>query len=234
MEAPDEPDTVYINPEPLIHTANVLYLFAFMVRDILWLRIFTVVAASCLIPYFYLQPTPLMTPIYWNIVFTAINLLWITRLLLERRPIKLSTEEQRLCELVFRTMTPREMIKMLGLGSWKTAAADECLIGRGVPLDQLMVIYSGKACAEVDGKYIAELQPGQFIGGISYITEETAPANVVSLEPMRYISWPKAKLKDFMTKNPELHTALQTTLAIDLTKWLRASWARMGQKSAPG
>jgi hypothetical protein len=30
----------------LIHAANVLYLFAFMVRDILWFRILSVVAAA--------------------------------------------------------------------------------------------------------------------------------------------------------------------------------------------
>ena len=67
---------------------------------------------------------------------------------------------------------------------------------------------------------------GQFIGSISYITEEAAPVNIVSLEPTRYVSWPKTKLKDFMKKNPDLYTALQTTLAVDLTKWLEASWAR--------
>ncbi len=212
--------------EILIHAANLLYLFAYMVRDILWLRILTVIAASCLVPYFYLQPTPLMTAIYWNLAFTALNLWWIVRLFLERRPVKLSGEEQRLCELVFRTMTPREMIKILKLGSWETATANECLVERGTPLDRLMVIYSGKACAEVDGRNVTELRPGQFIGGISYITEETAPANIISLEPTRYMSWPKAKLRDFMKKNPDLHTALQTTIAVDLTKWLEASWVR--------
>ena len=97
------------NFELLIHAANVLYMFAFMVRDILWLRLLTVVAATCLIPYFYFRPEPLMAPIYWNLAFTALNIFWIVRLLLERRPVKLSEEEQRLCELVFRTMRPREM-----------------------------------------------------------------------------------------------------------------------------
>jgi hypothetical protein len=182
----------------LIHVANVLYLFAFMMRDVLWLRILTVIAASCLIPYFYFRPEPLLTPIYWNLVFTALNIYWIARLLLERRPVKLSEEEQKLCELVFRTMRPREMIK----------------------------IYSGKACVEVDGRNVTELQPGQFIGSMSYVTEETAPANIVSIEPTRYVCWPKSKLKDFMNKNPDLHSALKTTLAIDLTKWLHATWAR--------
>ncbi len=93
-------------------------------------------------------------------------------------------------------------------------------------MDRLIVIYSGKACVEVDGKNVTELQPGQFIGSISYVTEEMAPANIVSLEPTRYVSWPKSKLQDYMKKNPDLHTALKTTLAIDLTRWLEATWAR--------
>jgi len=41
----------------------VLYLFAYMVRDILWLRLLTVFAAALLMAYFYLQPVSLMTPI---------------------------------------------------------------------------------------------------------------------------------------------------------------------------
>jgi CRP-like cAMP-binding protein len=185
-----------------------------------------VIAASCLIPYFYFQPVPLMTPIYWNLTFTALNSYWIVRLFLERRPVKLSAEEQRLCELVFRTMTPREMIKILKLATWEEAATGECFVERDKPLDRLMVIFSGKACVEVDGRNVTELEPGQFIGSISYVTEETAPANIVSLEPTRYVSWPKSKLKEFMNKNPDLHSALKTTLAVDLTKWLQATWAR--------
>lgn len=212
--------------ELLIHAANVLYLLAFLVRDILWLRALTVAASCFLLPYFYLQPTPLLTPIYWNLAFTSLNAYWIVRLLLERRPIKLTEEEQRLCELVFRTMTPREMIKILRLGGWRTAETAQCLVNRGRALDELMVIYSGKACVEVDGKYVTELQPGQFIGGISYITDETAPANVVAIEPTRYFVWPKSVLKTFLEKNQNLYAALQTTLAIDFTKWLQGSWAR--------
>jgi cyclic nucleotide-binding protein len=210
----------------LMNLANVLYLFSIMVRDILWLRGLAVIAAACLIPYFYFRPEPLLTPIYWNLVFAALNIYWICRLLLERRPVKLSTEEQRLCELVFRTMTPREMIKLLKLATWENAEAGECFVERGKPLDRLMVIYSGKACAEVDGRNVTELQPGHFIGSISYVTEEGAPANIVAIEPTRYISWPKSKLKDFMNKNPDLHSALKSTLAIDLTRWLQATWAR--------
>ena len=38
----------------------------------------------------------------------------------------------------------------------------------------------------------------------------------MAIEPTRYVSWPKSKLKDFMNKDPDLHSALKSTLA-DLT-----------------
>jgi Cyclic nucleotide-binding domain len=218
----------------LIHAANVLYLVALLVRDVLWFRILAVVAAGCLISYFYFRPDPLLASIFWNLVFTAVNIYWIGRLMLERRPVTLNAAEQTLCELVFRTMTPREMITLLKLATWESAKAGERFVERGKPLNRLMVIYSGRACAEVDGRHVTELQPGHFIGSISYVTEEAAPANVVAIEPTRYVSWPTSKLKDFMGKNPALHSALTSTLAVDLTRWLQATWARGASHSATG
>src|SRR6202000_3051542 len=100
------------------------------------------------------------------------------------------------------------------------------------PPDRLMVIYSGRACAEVDGLRVTELEPGQFIGSIDYVTQETAPADILAIEPTRYVSWPKSELKDFLNKNPELHSALKSTLAVDLTKWIEATWAREANDAA--
>ena len=84
-----------------ITSANLLYLASYSVRDILWLRALTIVAAGLLIPYYYLQPAPLWIAIGWNLLFTAINLYWITRLLLQRRPVQLSSDEQQFRQLCF-------------------------------------------------------------------------------------------------------------------------------------
>ncbi len=79
---------------------------------------------------------------------------------------------------------------------------------------------------------ISETEPtvtrnmGEFDGGISFITVETAPTNVVALEPAIYCCWQKSKLKRHLTINPELHTAIPTTLGIDLTKRLHDTWTR--------
>src|SRR6516164_5723253 len=79
-----------------ITSANLLYLASYSVRDILWLRILTIVAGVLLIPYYYLQSKPLWIAISWNLVFVGINLFWVARLLLERRSVQLTEDEQRL------------------------------------------------------------------------------------------------------------------------------------------
>jgi hypothetical protein len=211
--------------ELLIHGANVLYLVSYLMRDILWLRIFTVIAALCLIAYFYFRIDPLMTAIYWNLLFVALNAFWIGRLILQRRPVQLTDEQEQLCRLVFHSIAPREMLAMLKFAEWKNAEPGECFAPQGAPPDKLMVIYSGKARVEIDGRAVAEVLPGQFIGSIGFITDDPAPAAFVAIEPTRYVCWHRSKLKGFLAKNTELCTALHMTLGADLSHRLKASWA---------
>jgi hypothetical protein len=98
----------------LVHFSNILLLVAYSVRDILWLRWFAVAAALTNIPYFLLQDSVLWPPILWALVFTAINLYQIARLYLERRPVVLSDDEQKLYDLGFNSLRPREFVLARG------------------------------------------------------------------------------------------------------------------------
>jgi len=212
--------------EYLVHIANVLYLFSYSMRDILWLRILTVAAACFMIPYFYYQRDPLYAPIFWNLVFMALNVYWIARLLFERRPVKLSDDERQLCQIAFRTLTPREMKKILKLSSWEDADPGECFVSKDEPLERLILIYSGKADVEIDGRTIGKLHAGQFIGELSYFTDEVAAANVVATEATRYVSWPKDRLKSFLEKDSDLRAAFQIILGSVLARRLKDTWMR--------
>ena len=72
----------------LINFANVVYLVAYFMRDIRWLRAFTVLAAGLLAAYFYLRPEPVMAAVYWNLFFGGLNAYQLLRLAVEtpRRP----------------------------------------------------------------------------------------------------------------------------------------------------
>jgi hypothetical protein len=205
----------------LLHAANVVYFFSYTVKDILWLRLLTVAAGACLLAYYYLSPSPLWAAIAWNLLFSAINLYQIYVLLLERRPVRLRDEEHRLYQLVFRALLPREYLRLLRLGRWQDAPASERMVKKGQPLDRVMVIYSGRAAVEVDGRPAVFLTDGQFVGEMSFLTDQHPSADVVAVEPTRYVWWPKAELRKALQHNPELRATIQLVIGTDLVSKLR-------------
>ena len=81
--------------EALICIANVLYLLSYFVRDMIWLRVLTILGAMLLLPYFCLRAEPLMMPVYWNAFFIVLNAWWVVRLIRERRPNDSRNETRR-------------------------------------------------------------------------------------------------------------------------------------------
>lgn len=71
--------------EYLVHVANLVYLVSYFVRDVLRLRIYTVVGALCLTAYLMLGTAPLWAAAGWNAFFVALNVWWIVRIRRERR-----------------------------------------------------------------------------------------------------------------------------------------------------
>ncbi|MCC7546327.1 MAG: hypothetical protein IT532_01030 [Burkholderiales bacterium] len=71
--------------DALVTIANMLFVSAYFVRDVRWLRAFALGGACCLATYFYTLPQPLMHVVYWNLVYVAINGVWLTRLLFRSR-----------------------------------------------------------------------------------------------------------------------------------------------------
>ncbi len=70
--------------DALVTIANLLFVSAYFVRDVRWLRGLALCGACCLATYFYTLPQPLMHVVYWNMVYVAINAVWLTRLLLHQ------------------------------------------------------------------------------------------------------------------------------------------------------
>ena len=204
-----------------IHVANVIYVISYLVRDILWLRFLTVIAGATLLPYFYVNN--LWPPIIWGFVFIAVNLWQIRVLLLERRPVQLSEIEQHLYLMTFRALKPREFLKLLKIATWKKAEPEDHLVESGQELDNMMVVYSGSLDVEVNGKSVATLDEGCFVGEIAFLTGEQPSANVVVTESTSYVSWPSKQLHEFLASNPELRASWQFLIGADLAAKLKAA-----------
>src|SRR5688572_17404596 len=204
------------SPDYFIHAANILLLVAYSVRDILWLRMFAVAAAVVTIPYYLLLPTMLWAPLGWTVVFAAINLLQSLRLFMERRPVKLTAEEEEVRRLVFEHLPPRKVLQVLSIGSWVTAQPGERMIERGTLPTAVSLIVSGKVRVTKDGATVGVLGAGQVVGSALILSGVQADVEAVVESPVRAIRWDVGTLEPYLNANPDTRTAMQRHLARDL------------------
>jgi len=204
----------------LVHSANLLYLLSYLVRDILWLRIFTIIAGSSLLPYYYCQPSPMWEPIAWNLVFISINVVQSVLLILDRRPVHLKGDDLKLYQLVFDRLSPQNFRKLLELGEWRQTDADGVIVSADSAIDRVIVIYEGELAVKREERELARLEPGCFVGEMSFLTGKKASADVVALAPTRHVSWSFDALRQFLPKHPELRAAFQNILGADLVRKL--------------
>jgi hypothetical protein len=218
-----------LHPDYFVHAANVLLLVAYSVRDILWLRLFAVAASLIAMPYYVLQPTLLWAPLIWSGVFAAINLYQSWRLYLERRPVKLTPEEEEVRRLVFRDLAPRKVLQVLSIGSWTTAETGEQLIERGKSLEAISLIVRGKVRVTRDERVLGDLVAGSFVGSALLLSGAQADIDATVVEPVRTMRWEVATLERYLSANPETRIVMQHHLARDLAGKLERL-----DKSSPG
>jgi hypothetical protein len=204
------------NPSYFLHAANILLLVAYSVRDILWLRLFAVAASLISLPYFILQPEPLWEPIIWSGVFAAINSFQSWRLFMERRPVKLTPEEEEIRRLVFSDLPSRKVLQILSLGAWETVEIGERMLERGKSVGAIAVIVRGKVRVTRDDRVLGEFVAGHIVGSALLVSGVTSDVDAVVVEPVRCMRWEVEPLERYLAANPEARIVLQKHLARDL------------------
>jgi len=203
------------------HAASILTMAAYLLKDMLWLRLLTIVSCFAGMTFNYFVPaTPLWTVIYWNILFVIINLVQIGIIIKERAGVHFSEEEKELHETLFKNFAPFEFMKLMRIGKWLEAKQGEILAVEKQSLNAVMLIYNGLVGVETNGKEVAKLKDGNFIGEVSFITGGEATATVRALMPTRYIAWPKEAISQLLNRNPSMRFAMQSMLSTDLSKKL--------------
>jgi hypothetical protein len=203
------------------HLANVVYVFSYLVTDILWLRVLAVTGGFSYLTWTLTTPKPSLSLIGWTLVYNTINVAQISRLWHERRPVRLSADEQVLYAATFRTLMLREFRRLLGAGQWRDAKPGEVLIAEGTHPGLVLVLATGRAVVRSAGRDRATLGPGQFAGEMSFLTGSPTSASVEVVEAVRFVSWPTAELERCLAKHPPLRAALQLVMGRDLAAKLR-------------
>ena len=118
-------------------------------------------------------------------LFAAINLFQSWRLFVERRPVRLTEEEEHVRQLVFRDLPPRKFLQVLSLGAWRTAQAGEHLLERGKPAESVSLIVRGTVRVTRDERVLGELGAGEIVGSALILTGAAADVDAVAVEQVR-------------------------------------------------
>lgn len=206
---------------------NACYLLlaiSYGVSSIYWLRGLAIVALGLESIYFFFgSDTPLWVGIGWNSIFIAMNLLQLALLLHRHMRVRIDEEERLLHRGLFSELPLPDFKQLLRLGRWRNVPEGTRLAVQNQPVAEVMVIISGAARVEVDGKLVALLQPGNFVGEMSFLTKGNALADVTTVNPSRLFCIEKEKLKTLFHGSADINTAFHRIVGQDLVRKLMSA-----------
>ena len=209
------------------HLAFGLIAFSFLVKDILYLRFLSILASLFSVFYnFYIPVEPMWLPIGWNFVFVALNLYHIAVIIYEKRPVQMSPKHKELYETMFNDMTPVEFLKITKIADWTHFKSGEIITQQTHKVPDLNLIYNGTVDVAVDGKKVAELKDGQFIGEMSFLTEKPATATCIVKHDSEVLVLKQEQFKELLKRNPSLYFTIQSLLSAQVSSALVSSSKR--------
>ena len=202
------------------HLAFGLIAFSFLVKDILWLRLVSILASSFSVFYNWVIPAePMWLAINWNFVFISLNLYHIAILIYEKRPIKMAPKDKELYETLFKELSPVEYLKITKIANWKKFKAGDTLIRQDHLVTDLILIYNGTVDVIVEDNKVAQLKDGQFVGEMSFLTEKSATADCIVKHDTECILWKQPEFKELLKRNPSLYYTIQGLLSNQLISY---------------
>ena len=202
------------------HLAFGLIAFSFLVKDILWLRIVSILASSFSVFYNWVIPIePMWIAIHWNFVFIALNLYHIAVIVYEKRPIKMEPKDKELYETLFKDLSPVEYLKISKVARWEKYKSGETIIRQEHLVPDLILIYNGTVDVVVGKEKVAELRDGQFVGEMSFLTEKSATATCIVKHDTECLVWRQPEFKDLLKRNPSLYYTIQGLLSNQLVSY---------------
>ena len=200
------------------HLAFGLIAFSFLVKDIMYLRVLSILASLFSVFYnFAIPDTPMWLAINWNLVFVTVNVYHIAVLIYEKRPVKMKPKDRELYETLFKDLSPVEYLKMSKAAKWKRFKSGQKVIVESKPVKDLILIYNGTVDVVVDKKKVAELKDGQFVGEMSFLTGKDATATCIVKHDTECLVWKQPEFKSLLQRNPSLYYTIQSLLSSQIS-----------------
>ena len=191
---------------------------AYILKNILWLRILLVIAAIIyIISGISLGITSM---IGWNSAYLLINLSHVVILLLDRVTIALPEETVEIYHRYFSTLSTREFKKLV-INNEFCIFQDDMIVNEGESPDRLYIVLRGNVNIVKDGATLARLDPGDFIGEMSFLTKDAASASAYAENMVQCAFWTHVDLEKMKLNNNGVYDKFIAIIGCDLVRKLK-------------
>ncbi len=200
----------FMDPGNIVgHIAYVLLIVSMMMRNMNWLRFFAIMAGSISAIYYWTLAD--YVSMFWESLFSLVNVAQLVILQIENRRGKFSEEEKSFIQTCLPDVERAQARRLMKLGAWTEVQEGAVLVVEDTNPTDLKFMVSGRARVERNNRPLSVVGPGDFLGEMSYLTGKTASASVITEEPTRYLAFDRENLRVYLEKNPEVRHALEAS-----------------------
>ena len=135
--------------------------------------------------------------------------------------LRLPEAECELLRSVFTGLDDVQIARLLVAGRFNDIAKGTTLTEENKPLETLFFICAGHVNVTVAGHKVAQLEKGNFVGEIAFLTEKPATATVVADDSVRALVFERAELNQFFRNEAEVAGLIYQLLGRDLAEKLK-------------
>ena len=137
--------------------------------------------------------------------------------------LRLPEAERELLRSVFTGLDDAPIARLLGAGRFNEIAKGTTLAEENKPLETLFFICAGHVNVTIAGRKVAQLEKGNFVGEIAFLTEKPATATVVAEDSVRALVFERAELNQFFRTEAEVAGLIYQLLGRELAQKLKVS-----------
>lgn len=199
------------------HIAFFLTSISFFMKDILWLRVISIISSSLLIIIGLKGSSAThQAQVFWHFIFILIHFWRASILIYQRYILRLNKFEEEIYHLLDKIIPPQDLKKIITLGVVHSPDQESEEIIQGEKVNFVSLILDGEVVVKKEDMIIKKLGVGKFFGEFSFITGRVASANVTVLAGAKFISWDQKILKRYLKQDEKLLQKFQEVLTTKL------------------
>lgn len=217
----------FTDPGALVgHFAYVLLIVSMMMRSMHWLRIFAIGAGTVSAIYYWTLGD--YVSMFWESLFSLVNVVQLLIIAFENRRGRFTGEEELFISSCLHGLERAQSRRLVKLGVWTEVGAETVLITENTCPQYLKFIVEGTARIEHNDNTLGLVGRGDFLGEMSYLTGKQASATVVTNSKVRYLGFDREKLREHLSKNPDVRHALEASFNRNLVEKLVKTNEKVG------